>query len=75
MIEVHGERFEEGDRYVQVTSEPIGKMKTNFLIERARDLRDIRMRCELTGTYDPGSSLRLRAARLSAGDGDGTQAL
>jgi hypothetical protein len=26
-------------------------MKSNFLIERARDLREIRMSCELTGTY------------------------
>ena len=51
VIEVHGERFEEGDQYVQVTRDPTGRVKTNFLIERARDLREIRMSCELTGTY------------------------
>ncbi len=51
VIEVHGERFEEGDEYVQVTRDPSGRVKTNFLIERARDLREIRMSCQLTGTY------------------------
>jgi uncharacterized protein YndB with AHSA1/START domain len=51
VIEVQGERFEEGDEYVQVTRDRTGIAKSNFLIERARDLREIRMSCELTGTY------------------------
>jgi uncharacterized protein YndB with AHSA1/START domain len=51
VIEVQGERFEEGDEYVQVTRDPTGIAKTNFLIERERDLREIRMSCQLTGTY------------------------
>jgi uncharacterized protein YndB with AHSA1/START domain len=51
VIEVRGERFEEGDEYVQVTRDPTGNSKSNFLIERARDLREIRMSCQLTGTY------------------------
>ena len=51
VIEVQGERFEEGDEYVQVTRDPTGSVKSSFLIERARDLREIRMSCELTGTY------------------------
>jgi uncharacterized protein YndB with AHSA1/START domain len=50
VIEVQGERFEEGDEYVQVTQAK-GNMTTNFLIERERDLREIRMSCQLTGTY------------------------
>lgn len=51
VIEVRGERFEEGDEYVQVTRDPTGSTKSNFLIERSRDLREIRMSCRLTGTY------------------------
>jgi hypothetical protein len=52
VVEVEGERFEEGDQFVQVIEDPTGSMKSSsFLIERARDLREIRMSCELTGTY------------------------
>lgn len=52
VIEVEGERFEEGDEYVQVTRDPMGKdVKTNFLLERCDELREIRMSCQLTGTY------------------------
>jgi uncharacterized protein YndB with AHSA1/START domain len=52
VIEVRGERFEEGDEYVQVMRNPAGQSESSsFLIERARDLREIRMSCQLTGTY------------------------
>jgi uncharacterized protein YndB with AHSA1/START domain len=51
VIEVRGERFEEGDEYTQVTKGPIGKSETNFLLERRDTLRQIRMSCELTGMY------------------------
>jgi uncharacterized protein YndB with AHSA1/START domain len=52
VIEVRGERFEEGDHYAQVTKDPFGgKAETNFLLERLSDLREIRMTCELTGMY------------------------
>ena len=51
VIEVQGERFDEGDQYVQVTKDPTGPATTHFLIERKEDLREIRMSCELTGTY------------------------
>jgi uncharacterized protein YndB with AHSA1/START domain len=51
VIEVRGERFNEGDEYVQVTRDPTGTAESNFLVERARDLREIRMSCQLTGTY------------------------
>lgn len=51
VVEVRGERFDEGDQYVQVTRDPSGDVRANFLIERARDLREIRMSCQLTGTY------------------------
>jgi Polyketide cyclase / dehydrase and lipid transport len=51
VIEVRGERFEQGDEYVQVTRDPTGDVQSNFLVERSRDLREIRMSCQLTGTY------------------------
>ncbi len=51
VIEVHGERFEEGDEYVQVTKELIGTAETSFLLDRRDDLREIRMSCQLTGMY------------------------
>ena len=52
VIEVRGERFEEGDEYAQVTKDPIGgRSETNFLLERRHDFREIRMTCQLTGMY------------------------
>jgi hypothetical protein len=51
VVEVRGERFEEGDEYVQVTRDPTGVVKSNFLVERSLDLREIRMSCQLTGAY------------------------
>jgi uncharacterized protein YndB with AHSA1/START domain len=51
VIEVRGERFHEGDEWVQVTEGPGRTVETDFLLERRDDLRSIRMRCQLTGTY------------------------
>jgi hypothetical protein len=51
VIEVRGERFEEGDEYAQVTKNPIGRSESNFLLERRDNLREIRMSCQLTGMY------------------------
>jgi hypothetical protein len=51
VIEVSGERFEEGDEYVQVTRDLVGQAKTRFLVERLDELREIRMRCQASGTY------------------------
>jgi hypothetical protein len=52
VIEVRGERFDEGDEYAQVTKNPIGgRSESNFLLERRTELREIRMSCLLTGTY------------------------
>jgi uncharacterized protein YndB with AHSA1/START domain len=52
VIEVRGERFEEGDEYAQVTKDPVGgRSETNFLLERRQDLREIRMTCQATGMY------------------------
>ena len=50
VLEVDGERYEEGEEYVQVTDAG-GKVETTFQIDRMEDLREIRMHCTLTGTY------------------------
>jgi len=51
VIEVQGERFEQGDEFAQVTKGAVGKEATNFLIEHREDLRALRMSCRLTGMY------------------------
>jgi hypothetical protein len=51
VIEVRGERFEEGDEYAQVTKSPIGRSESHFVLERRDSLREIRMSCQLTGMY------------------------
>jgi hypothetical protein len=51
VIEVRGERFEEGDEYAQVTKDLVGQAETNFLLERCRDLHEIRIACQHTGMY------------------------
>jgi hypothetical protein len=51
VVEVRGERFEEGDEFVQLMREPIGQAESSFLLERREDLREIRMRCQSTGMY------------------------
>lgn len=52
VIEVQGERFEEGDEYAQVTRSPGGgQQETRFLLERHTDMREVRMSCQLTGMY------------------------
>jgi Polyketide cyclase / dehydrase and lipid transport len=51
VIEVRGERFEQGDEYAQVTKSVRGTTESNFLLERRDNLHAIRMSCQLSGTY------------------------
>ena len=51
VVDVQGERFEEGDEFVQVTRTPGGEIQSHFLVEQRDDLRGIRMSCQLTGAY------------------------
>jgi uncharacterized protein YndB with AHSA1/START domain len=51
VIEVNGERFEEGERYAQVTKHGRGTVETDFLIERLDDLHEIRFACQKSGMY------------------------
>jgi uncharacterized protein YndB with AHSA1/START domain len=51
VIEVRGERFDEGSNFAQVTRTPTGRIETTMEVERLEDLREIQMRCTDTGTY------------------------
>jgi Polyketide cyclase / dehydrase and lipid transport len=51
VVEVRGERFEQGDEYAQVTDTVLGRKTTNFLLERRDNLRQIRLSCQATGMY------------------------
>lgn len=51
VIEVRGERFEQGAEYAQVTRDLTGKVETAMRVERLEDLHEIHMRCQSTGMY------------------------
>jgi hypothetical protein len=51
VVEVRGERFDEGSNYAQVTRDLTGSIETIMRVERLEDLRAIHMRCTSTGTY------------------------
>ena len=51
VIEVRGERFDEGSKYAQVTRSLAGRIETTMSVERVDDLHEIHMRCMDTGTY------------------------
>jgi hypothetical protein len=51
VIEVNGNRIEEGASYAQVTKAPARVLATTMRIEQLDDLREIHMRCLDTGTY------------------------
>jgi hypothetical protein len=52
VVEVRGERFDEGDQYAQVVKGFAGlKSESSFLVERRDELREVRMACQLTGMY------------------------
>src|SRR5688572_25327583 len=47
VFEVQGERFEEGDEFVQV----FGHTEAHFLLDRMDELREIRMHCTISGMF------------------------
>lgn len=51
VIEVRGERFDQGDNYAQVTKSPIAERETTFIVDERDDLRVIGMRCLDNGMY------------------------
>ena len=62
VVEVRGERFEQGDGYAQVTKGPISEQETTFIVDERDELKQIRMRCMETGMY---ADWRLTEARSS----------
>jgi hypothetical protein len=52
VVEVNGQRFEEGERYAQVTKKQgRGTTETEFMIERLDNLHEIKFACQKTGMY------------------------
>jgi uncharacterized protein YndB with AHSA1/START domain len=51
VVEVSGQRFDQGEEYVQVTRQGRGTTETDFLIERLENLHEIRFACQKTGMY------------------------
>jgi uncharacterized protein YndB with AHSA1/START domain len=51
-LEVQGERFDEGDEFVQVSRQPLfGHTEAHFLVDRMDELREIRMHCTISGMF------------------------
>jgi hypothetical protein len=52
VFEVQGERFEEGEEFVQVSRQPLfGNTEAHFLLDRMEELREIRMHCTISGMF------------------------
>jgi uncharacterized protein YndB with AHSA1/START domain len=52
VLEIHGERFEEGEVFVQVSRVPVlGRDEARFLIDRMDELRELRMHCTISGMF------------------------
>jgi hypothetical protein len=51
VIEVRGERFDEGDNYAQVTRDLTHAVETTMQVEQLDEVRKIHLRCTNTGTF------------------------
>jgi uncharacterized protein YndB with AHSA1/START domain len=52
VLEIEGERYEEGGRFVMVTRHPvIGRDEPHMLIDQMDDLHEIRMHCTISGMF------------------------
>lgn len=52
VLEIQGERFEEGVEFMQVSRQPlVGRDEAHFLIDRMDELREIRMHCTISGMF------------------------
>ncbi len=51
-LEIQGERFDEGDEFVQVSQQPLfGRTEAHFLVDSKDELREIRMHCTISGMF------------------------
>ena len=51
IVEVRGQKFDEGSNFAQVTKDPGGSIETTMAIDRLDELKTIHLRCTNTGTY------------------------
>jgi len=51
IVEVRGQKFDEGSNFAQVTKDPGGSIETTMAIDRLEELKAIHLRCTNTGTY------------------------
>ena len=51
VVEVNGQRIEEGQHYAQITKQARGTIETEFMIERLDNLHEIRFACQQSGMY------------------------
>jgi len=52
VVEVEGQRFEEGAEFVQVCRQPLqGRSEAHFLIDEINELRELRMHCTTSGMF------------------------
>ena len=52
VLEIQGERFDEGEDFIQVTRLPLGKRdEIHFLIDELDELHEIRMHCMISGMF------------------------
>ena len=52
VVEVQGERFEEGVEFIQVSRQPlVGRDEAHFLIDEMDELQEIRMHCTISGMF------------------------
>lgn len=52
VLEIQGERFEEGEDFIQVTRLPLGKRdEIHFLIDQLDEFHEIRMHCMISGMF------------------------
>ncbi len=51
VVEVRGESYDTGDKYVQVTREPLRNVTTTMQVEQLDEMHAINLRCTDTGTF------------------------
>ena len=52
VFEIQGERFEEGDRFIQLSQQPLaGRDEAHLVIDQLDELREIRMHCTVSGMF------------------------
>jgi hypothetical protein len=51
VMEINGERFDEGSEFIQVTRQPLGQEEIHFLIDHRDELQELRMHCVISGMF------------------------